>query len=497
MLNYDNFAITLGRAVDLFRRRPDAVPELKGALRVLVALTGLGGATLRVEDGQLWVEDTEIGKALPGVSTLIAQMEAHDLREIQIEKDSAPAAMLQLLRTLATPLGGLMEGQDPVTRFRASQAVGISVVVGADLIPEEIQLVEARPTDDPGVHSALSEAVVRAPSLSRPERAVAAIALDPNIVDLPARLETVAAHVNEELAHGRVSGAIRAVAQLIQLEETAPTVGVRAMYREALIPLLTPVLLADAADSALEEGHRSAAVRVLQRSGAAGAYVLRDRLLRADDPDVRGRYLTLLRGQTEGLRCLVLLLQDPNVQIVRRVAEILGSLRVREAVPALSRVLSHSSRVVRESVAAALAQIGVPALEQLRQILDGDDSDLRLCVARCIGDASLASLAEPLARLGLREQNPVLRAEFARALGRIGTPDAVATLVRWAMPPRWQFWRRRTELRVAAVDGLRLAAGQGAVSGLRELVGDRDREVRRSAREALEDLAIAAPGGGL
>ncbi len=495
MLNYDNFAITLGRAVDLFRRRPDAVPELKGALRVLVALTGLGGATLRVRDGKLWVEDTEIGKALPGVPTLIAQMEAHDLREIQIEKDSAPAAMLQLLRTLAMPLGGLVDGQDPVTRFRASQAVGISVVVGGDLLPEEIRLDAVRPSGDPRVRNALSEAVLRAPSLSRPERAVAAIALDPNVHDLAARLEAVAAHVNEELAHGRVSGAVRAVAQLVQLEETAPTVGVRAIFRDALTPLLTPVLLADAADSALDEGHRSAAVRVLQRSGVAGAYVLRDRLLRADDLDVRRRYLTLLRGQTEGLRSLVLLLQDPDAQLVRRVAEILGNLGVREAVPALSRVLSHPTPAVRVAIATALARIGVPALEQLRQILDGDDSSLRLCVARAIGDASLGSLTEPLARLGLRERNPDLRAEFARALGRIGTPDAVATLVRWAMPPRWQFWRRQTGLRVAAIDGLRLAAGQGAVSALRELTGDRDREVRRSAREALEDLTIAAPGG--
>jgi HEAT repeat protein len=496
MLNYDNFAITLGRAVDLFRHRPDAVPELKGALRALVALTGLGGATLRVEDGKLLVSDTEIGKALPGVSTLVAQMEAHDLREIQIEKDSSPAAMLQLLRTLAVPLGGLMDGQDPVTRFRASQAVGISVVVGADLPRAEVQPREARPSGDPRVRSALSEAVLRAPSLSRPERAVAAIALDPYVQDLSARLEVVAAHVNEELAHGRISGAIRAVAQLIQLEETAPTVGVRALFRDALTPLLTPTLLADAADAALHEGHRSAAVRVLQRSGVAGTYVLRDRLLRADEPDVRRRYLILMRSQVEGLRSLILLLQDPDVQLVRRVAEILGSLGVREAVPALSRVLSHSNPAVREAVAVALARIGVPAAEQLRQILDGDDPGLRLCVARAIGDASLASLAEPLARLGLRERNADLRSEFARALGRIGTPDAVATLVRWAMPPRWQFWRRRTGLRVAAIDGLRLAAGQGAVSGLRELTGDRDREVRRSAREALEDLAIAGPGSG-
>jgi len=496
MLNYDNFAITLGRAVELFRRRPDAVPEQKIALRTLAALTRLGGANLRVQDGALWIEGAEIGKRLPGVATLIAQMEAHDVREIHVEKDSPPAAMLQLLRALAVPLGGLMEGEHPVTRFRASRSSGISMVAGLDFPPEPVPRKEPRPSGDPRVRHALSEAVHRAPSLSRPERAVAAIALDPNVADLPGRLEAVAEHVNEEVAYGRVSGALRAVAQLIHLEETARTVGVRAMFREALTPLLTQTLLADAADSALDEGHRSAAVRVLQRSGVAGAYVLRDRLLRADDPDVQRRYLTLLRGQPEGLRSLILLLQDREVLIVRRVAQILGELAVREAVPPLSRALGHPNPAVREAVAFALGRIGLPAVEPLCQILDGDDPELQLCVARAVGDSSLAPLTESLTRLGMNERNPEIRAELARALGRIGTPEAVAALVRWATPPRWQFWRRQTGLRLAAIEGLRLVVGEGALSGLRGLAGDRDREVRRSAREALEDLAIAGPVGG-
>ncbi|MDH4044628.1 MAG: hypothetical protein OEW06_09235, partial [Gemmatimonadota bacterium] len=70
MLNYDNYAVTLGRAVELVRRGPDAIPEQKVALRALMALAHLGGAVVRLVEGQLWVEQAFVSSALPGVTTL-------------------------------------------------------------------------------------------------------------------------------------------------------------------------------------------------------------------------------------------------------------------------------------------------------------------------------------------------------------------------------------------------------------------------------------------
>jgi hypothetical protein len=46
MLNYHNYAMTLGRAVDVFRRGRDAVPEQKVALRTLTALSRLAAVML-------------------------------------------------------------------------------------------------------------------------------------------------------------------------------------------------------------------------------------------------------------------------------------------------------------------------------------------------------------------------------------------------------------------------------------------------------------------
>jgi len=117
---------------------------------------------------------------------------------------------------------------------------------------------------------------------------------------------------------------------------------------------------------------------------------------------------------------------------------------------------------------------------------------VRAAVGRALAGPALGVLVPVIDRAGRRERHPEALAEFGRALGRIGTPEAVTVLTRWVQPPGWRFWRRNVERRLAAVDGLQCAGGGGAVGVLRGLTHDRDPDVQRAATEALEDLSIAA-----
>jgi HEAT repeat protein len=177
--------------------------------------------------------------------------------------------------------------------------------------------------------------------------------------------------------------------------------------------------------------------------------------------------------------------------VVRNVADLLGELRVAAAVGPLARALRHGDARVRRSAALALARIGTPeTLDHLAGILRDEDAELRVAVAGAIGGREMETLAMPLVLAVERENDPRVVLELYHALGRVGSPAAIQALTRDALPAGWRWWRRRPGRRVAAIEGLKLAGGPAAIGTLESLLEDRDREVRRAAREALEDLEV-------
>ncbi len=494
MLNYDNFAVTLGRAVETFRQGREAVPEQKIALRTLTALMKLGGATVEVVDGELRVGGKLTPVTLPGVRGLLTQLESHDVQAIRIEQNAAPAGLFQLLRALAIPFGGFPRDEDPETRLRDAGVADIQVTVRHSRRSSGPSARRVSGADQgPTLKIAIADAVQDAPRLSRPEAAVASIALEPSAADLPARLAAAAAGIREELEHGRPSGAVRAVAQLMQLVDATPNGPTANALRDAVSPLMTRDLLDGAASCSLAEGSRAAAQRVLGAGGPAATEVLRDRVLTADTADDRRHFLDLLCRQSSGLRYLLLQLQDPDAGAVRRTAELVADERIREAAPILARLPLHPEPGARRAILRALAVLATPdAVDALGRLLDEPDAEIQVDVARAVGGPAMRLLVPALVRAVRRERNPHSLAEFGRALGRIGTPEAVAALTRWAEPAGWRLWRRNRSRRRAAVDGLLAAGGAGAVGVLRSLARDPDADVRRAATEALEDLSIAA-----
>jgi HEAT repeat protein len=171
------------------------------------------------------------------------------------------------------------------------------------------------------------------------------------------------------------------------------------------------------------------------------------------------------------------------------VAEAMGFQRVVEAIPGLVRCLSHADARVRRAAATALARIGTPeTVEPLRTVLKEGDPELRALIASSIGGHGSRALAMPLVALAEHEEQLEVLKEYYRALGRIGSPEAVQALALAAESGGRFLGRRPTAQRVAAVEGLRIVGGRGAKPALQALAADGDRAVRELAAVALKEL---------
>ncbi len=235
--------------------------------------------------------------------------------------------------------------------------------------------------------------------------------------------------------------------------------------------------------------HRTDATLALQRAGADSVEVLFDMLVAAPTVSERRAVFDALTQMKQGTEQLIQMLDHHEWFVVRNVAELLGELGMEEAVPSLGRHLDHEDERVRRAIALSLAKIGTrSAAEPLRRALRDKSVDVRMQVALGIGGRKSSALAMPLLVAMEEEEDEAVERELILALGRIGSPDAVQALIKFAQPAGRIFGRKPAELRLAAVEALRLAATPAAVGTLEGLSDDGDKQVRAAAQAALTEL---------
>ncbi len=83
------------------------------------------------------------------------------------------------------------------------------------------------------------------------------------------------------------------------------------------------------------------------------------------------------------------------------------------------------------------------------------------------------------------EEKPQVRAEYLRALGRIGTPEAVEALKKAAGEKTGLLKRRASTDSLAAVEGLALANSSNSMEALKALKTVGSKDVRAAASKAL------------
>ncbi|MGH7569572.1 MAG: HEAT repeat domain-containing protein, partial [Gemmatimonadales bacterium] len=336
-------------------------------------------------------------------------------------------------------------------------------------------------------------ALVFAPAAARAQESDAVLGelgRNPTAANADDLLAVLGRQVEIAVRTGRIEQAMTIVAGIVRCEQRVPEAGsVRRHYAIALKRMYTKPLLDGLASLVQIAGHEAEAITALQRSGAAGAEVLLDLLVSSPTLAERRGVFNALGKMREGTDQLIHMLGHHQWYVVRNVAELAGELGLDEAVPALAKQVEHPDERVRKAVALALAKIASPrAAEPLRRALRDKSPEVRIQAAVGVGGRKSSALAMPLVVAMEQEENEEVERELILALGRIGSPDAVQALIKFAQPTGRLFGRRPTALRVAAVEALRLAGTPAAVGTLQGLGGDSDRPVRAAAQAALADL---------
>lgn len=505
------FALLFGRLVDLYRANPSATDDQKVALRTLAEITGHRSMTLRLSDGNLYVEGTPIPPDTPFASLLVQQLTAHELAAVVVAYGAPAIEMLHLVRAIAADPTDPVGDTDAAARIRDSEAVSIALITGAgaraaqerravrvsDAIasgglsmsgrtsPGDRQITGARDgTTFDDIVKRPGEPVAAPASLSESVGRLHDVGAGPQ---LTAQLDAVQKEIEKALRDDNLSRAFEGILALIKNEAAASSENAKRAYGIAVRRSLTADILRRLVPFMLDELYTEDVLQITRRAGAEGTRAMLQHLAQAQSFAERKAYLAALRTIEEGTDIVASMLSHGEWYVVRNAADLVAELKIVEAVPLLGRVVEHEDERVRLSVALALAKIGTPeTVRFLRAPLRDPDPKVRLAVARAIGGKGLGALSMLLVSAAEAEEDSEVLAEYYRALGRIGTPEAITALVEAAQSPKGFLARKAGPRRRAATQGLGLAGGDVARAALQELVSDRDREVREAAKAALQ-----------
>jgi HEAT repeat protein len=511
MIVPQTFATLFARTLDLFRD-PAAKEGQKVQFRALVEQIKTDAVTVAIDGGRLSVNGTPLDG--PAYAVLTQRLEFHSIGEIKIPAGPPPGEMFELLKALAEQPGE----SDVAARLKATgaQRIGVTIqsaiaapapkmdlgtegVVQGDMdMPQVAQRVAAPPppptappADVPSILQGEDQpafAPAQAASRSTSDL-VAELQRKPMGPQVPDLLAVLGRQLETAMRSNKLEQAVAIVAGIVRAEQSIGEEARRRQYSIALKRMYTKPLLEGIAHMVPMPAHRDSALLALQRAGEAGVEVLLDLLVAAPTIDERRGVFQALTGMKEGTEQLIHMLGHHQWFVVRNVAELVGELGLEEAVPALARQLDHEDERVRKAVALALAKTGSrSAAEPLRRALKDKSPEVRIQAAVGVGGRKASALAMPLVVAMGEEEDEAVEQELMLALGRIGSPDAVQALIKFAQPGGKLFGRKPTALRITAVEALRLAATPAAIGTLEGLGADSDKQVRAAAQAAVRDL---------
>jgi HEAT repeat protein len=229
---------------------------------------------------------------------------------------------------------------------------------------------------------------------------------------------------------------------------------------------------------------------ILARTGEEGADALIEQITQAPTANDRRLLMEVLEELPDAVPALVRMLGDSRWFVVRNAADLLGEMEAKRAEDALIGLLKHTDDRVRRSATNALMKLGTTdALRAIYDAVNDNSPEVRMQVAAAIANRRDAKTSNTLIRAIDDESDADVQLAMIAALGRVATPDAVQKLVRMAEPEGRLFRKKETSLRVAATQALGEARTPAALTALKELLEDKDRDVRDTATRALAHAA--------
>lgn len=192
-------------------------------------------------------------------------------------------------------------------------------------------------------------------------------------------------------------------------------------------------------------------------------------------------------GGEKAVEPLGRLLSDEDETIRAVAARALARIGSDESVRLLAQTLDDSSELTRLRVAENLERVGHPAVGPLvdsledAASLDAEQLHGPIMAARVLGNLRAVEAREVLRRVARDGREDDLRAQATLALGKIGDPEDVPTLLQSARDESWP-------VRAQAANALGMIGEVSTVPALQELVGDEEWWVRLNAAKALSNM---------
>jgi HEAT repeat protein len=506
MADSASFARHFSRLVSLLMGDSSKVDEQKGLLRALVTLSKGGSVTVSVDGQRLIANETSVPGALAGVHEVVARMSSHSIQKIEFGKGAKPAELLGVARVLAASSasddrGGVSE-QLALLPLKAIAVVFAPVAVE----PKPIKQKSAEDESDATTGRAGRKGVERGVATAA-ESLFTELATDDVRALSP---ETLLARLDRATSGGDVTKALDDLVSLAELSfraaKYAPVATIldgidvrvsrakgddtKRAYALAIRRLNKPPILQGIAKLVATNAELKAQyLHVLEQRGPEGADALIELVNQAKTRADRHVLIGILRQMKGAIPALVKLLGDPRWFEARGAADLLGDLGAVEAQDALIALVHHGDDRVRRAATTALLKLNTPeALRVVHDAVADGSPAVRMQAVAALATKRDGKSAATLIRAIDDEHDGDVQVAMIAGLGKVGTSEAVLKLLKIAAPETRMFRKKTSPLRVAAVQALSEARTPAAIAALKDLINDKDRDVRDTATRALAHL---------
>lgn len=468
-----NLARHVARLVSLLMRQPNAVDQQKLELRTIVLMTKEATLRLTTRERQLVANGLVVPAVLAGVRDLADQMVGHGVESMEIHQGLAAAELLNAARLLAVALGGDEQGVQQRIRQLEGQTVLVQLYATTDA---EGTPAAAEKEPEPAVGTA-----GRIPFL------LARVNRDGSTTGITTVFEEIAFAAEQASREGKTAVAMDVFGLIIAHERDAADPEVRRHFVLAVRRLTKPKVLHPIARALVDESGRAIdAEAILVRCGTDGADAVVDQYVRASTAAERQGLREALDRMPATDASLIAMLADARVHVIRAAAELIASRKPADGDRALAEQLSAGDQRVRRAVVRALGAYETPfALDAIARAFDDTVVEVRLEAVAALASRKGAKIGDIIGRAIDDEAEPEVQVGMIGALGRIATPDAVAKLAKAAEAGSVFGAKKGSGVRVAAIRALAEARTAGAMTALRSLVNDKEREVRDAATRAI------------